>query len=76
MHGASTLGKTHSKDHLIDGAEIMHCLFPVFIDIMLKTSEDKWDIWGRVWYPRVLGVGIEEELYTNRDVPENLIPSR
>ena len=72
MHGASTWGKTENKDHLIQGAIIMHCLLPVFIDIMLKTPEYEWKQWGRVWYPRVLGVGIEDPLYTSSDVPKNL----
>lgn len=53
MHGASTWDGHLNKDQLIDGTEIMHQLLPVFIDIMLKTPENKWNRWGRVWYPRV-----------------------
>lgn len=71
MHGASTSGKTRNKDQLIDGAEIMHYLLPVFIEIMLKSPEDKWKKWGKIWYPRALGVGNEGELYTSSNAPKN-----
>ena len=59
MHGATTWGRTLGKDQLTDGTEIMHWLLPIFIEIMLETSEDKWHLWGRVWYPRVENVDIE-----------------
>ena len=58
MHGASTWDGEINKKQLIDGAIILHCLIPFFIDIMLKTPEYEWNLWGRVWYPRVLGVSI------------------
>lgn len=71
MHGASTWGKTGNKDQLIDGAEIMHYLLPIFIEIMLKIPEDKWKEWGEIWYPRALGVGNDGELYTSSNAPKN-----
>ena len=53
MHGASTWDGRLNMEQLVDGAEIMHCLVPVFIEIMLETPEDEWKKWGRVWFPRV-----------------------
>ena len=71
MHGASTSGKTRNKDQLIDGAEIMHYLLPIFIEFMLRSPENKWKEWGEIWYPKALGVGIEDELYTSSNAPKN-----
>ena len=59
MHGGSTWDSNLNKEQVKISIEIMSWLLPVFIEIMLKTPEDKWKLWGRVWYPRVEGVDIE-----------------
>lgn len=71
MHGASTWGKTDNKDQLIYGAKVMHCLLPVFIEFMLKSPQNKWKVWGEIWYPRVDDVGVEGKLHKSIDAPKD-----
>ena len=56
MHGGSTWNSELSDGQLRDGAVILHCLLPEFIDIMLDGPDDKW---GEVHYPRLSGRPIE-----------------
>lgn len=71
MHGASTWVKTENKDQLIYGAEVMHYLLPIFIEIMLRIPENEWEKWGKIWYPRVDNVSNEGKLRKSRNAPNN-----
>ena len=53
MHGSATWNGHLNKEQLREGIKIMHWLLPVFIEVMLENSEDKWEQWGEVYYPRV-----------------------
>ena len=59
VHGHVTWGCKLKKSQLADSTKIMHQLLPFFIDIMLKIPEKEWRQWGKIWQPRVLGVGIK-----------------
>ena len=59
VHGHVAWDCQLKKSQLTDGTKIMHQLLPVFIDIMLKIPEKEWKQWGKIWQPRVLGVGIK-----------------
>lgn len=53
VHGSTTWDGDLGKGQLIDGTEIMRWLLPAFIEIMLQTPEEKWEKWGKVYFPRV-----------------------
>ena len=61
VHGFEIWDCKLKKNQLTNSTKIMHTLLPVFIDIMLKIPEKEWNQWGKIRFPRVLGVRIEGE---------------
>lgn len=50
FHGGATWNSSVNRDQMRDGAEILGCLVPLFIDIMMDHPEADW---GRPHYPVV-----------------------
>ena len=60
VHGYEVWDSEDKKMQLIYKTKIMHQILPVLIEIMLKIPEKEWEQWRKIWYPRVLGVGIKK----------------
>lgn len=50
IHGGATWGSRVNRDQVRDGAEILHCLLPIFIDTMVSATDRDW---GTAHYPVV-----------------------
>jgi hypothetical protein len=50
IHGGATWNSKVNRDQLRDGAEILGCLVPIMVDIMMDNSSEDW---GRPFYPVV-----------------------
>ena len=48
VHGGATWNSGVNRDQVRDGAAVMSCLLPVFVDIMMDNSTRDW---GRPFYP-------------------------
>jgi hypothetical protein len=44
IHGGATWNSSVNRDQVRDGAAVMGCLLPVFIDIMMDHAERDWDM--------------------------------
>lgn len=50
VHGGSTWNSSINRAQVRDGAAILACLMPVFLDLMMDNSHEDW---GRPFYPVV-----------------------
>jgi hypothetical protein len=50
IHGGATWDSSANRDQVRDGAAVMGCLLPIFIDIMMDHPEHEW---GMPYYPVV-----------------------
>ncbi|MHC4974686.1 MAG: hypothetical protein ACYTG3_20415 [Planctomycetota bacterium] len=50
IHGGATWNSRVNRDQLRDGSEILSCLIPIMIDIMMDNAGEDW---GRPFYPVV-----------------------
>ena len=67
VHGCELWDCELKKSRLANNTKIMHHLLPAFIEIMLKIPEKEWKQWGKIRFPRVLGVPIEGEPWEKRN---------
>jgi hypothetical protein len=44
IHGGATWNSSVNRDQVRDGAAVMGCLLPVFIDIMMDHPDRGWDM--------------------------------
>lgn len=50
VHGGATWGSQVNRDQVRDGAAILTALLPLFLDVMLESTETDW---GAAYYPVV-----------------------
>ena len=48
MHGGATWNRSVNRDQVRDGARIIECLVPLFIDLMMDDPNGDW---GNAYYP-------------------------
>lgn len=48
VHGGATWNSSINRDQLRDGSEILSCLVPIMVDIMMEWSGENW---GKPFYP-------------------------
>jgi hypothetical protein len=48
IHGGATWNSSVNRDQLRDGCEILGCLVPIMVDLMMDNPQEDW---GRPFYP-------------------------
>ena len=50
VHGGATWNSDVNRDQVRDGASLLGCLLPIFVDLMMDNPDQNW---GKPFYPVV-----------------------